>query len=110
AVVDQEQLHQQRRAAKERHVDPGGPAQELEAREAHQGQAEAQQQAEKHPAQAEDYRVVRALEQKGRGVQRELETCFHYCVTSALKYFSDSVFNVPSARSLSRALFTASSS
>ena len=56
----------------------GEPVHQLEARQAHQGQAEAQQQTEEHPAKAEDYRVIRALEQKGRGVQRELETCFQY--------------------------------
>lgn len=78
AVIDHEQLHQQRRAAKERHVDAGDPAHQFEARQPHQRQAEAHQQAEEHSAQAQDDRVVRALEQKGRGVQRKLESFSHY--------------------------------
>ncbi|MOA15675.1 hypothetical protein D3C78_1358450 [compost metagenome] len=110
AEIDHEQLHQQRRAAKKRHVDAGNPVRHFEARQTHQRQAEAEQEAEEHATEAEDDREVHALEQKGHGLPYDLESCFHYLVTSALKYFSESLASVPSARSFSIALFTAANS
>ena len=110
SVIDHEQLHQQRRAAEERNIDPRQPLQRPERVQPQQRQTEAQQQAEEHPTQAQHHGPPRALEQEGQGVQDQLQAALDHCVTSAPNHFSDSSLSVPSARSLAMASLMAASS
>ena len=77
AVVDDEELHQQRRATKERDVEAYKPLDGTARIQPTQGQQESQQQAEEHPAQAEQHGEARAAQQIGQGFEDERQGFGH---------------------------------